>query len=342
MDNNNLTPAEILGKAKEAIGRELEKKGQQPKCDYFPISENHLQQRLITAPPARVQEFIERYNEVHDTPLTLLANDVGVTGTGDTDRAMMTIANLLNKINIMQGDVFGSGLTSSIINYALKLSNENEYLIEQEAQEKIIISFSLSDFARIYFNDNGNISGGKITRVMDVLRKLDASYYLLYNPESENVCLRKYITLPQIELDGKAKNINITLEIDPAIFSIKKGAKYANIGVNYFRVYKKANHFHNQFFTLLVDIARKLGSQKSKKQTAVTTLTKKSIFEKCATLPKYKKNPQYKERELKTAIELAKEIGLIMQLEEITTPAGEPALNITLNLRYYLPPTPTI
>lgn len=342
MDNDNLSPAEIIGKAKAAVSKEVQKKNALPNCDYFPISERHLQQRLITVAPARVQQFIDNYNKIHDTPITLLANDAGVTGTGDTDRAIFTIANLLNKINIMQGNMFGAGLTSQIVNYAISLSQESEYIITQETQEKIIISFSLSEFARIYYNESGHISGGKITRVMDVLRKLDASYYLLYNPETEKASLRKYISLPQIELDCKAKNINLTLEIDPVIFAITKGAKYANIGVNYFRVYKKANHFANQFFSILVDIARRLISQKSKKQTAETTITKKSIFEKCATAPKYKKNPQYKERELKTAIEYAKEVGIIKELEETTTPAGEAALNITLNLRYYLPNTPTI
>lgn len=341
MDNDNLTPPELLEKAKAAISKEVQKKNALPNCDYFPISERHLQQRLITAPPARVQRYIDDYNKMHETQITLLAADIGITGTGDTDRALFTISNLLNRINIMQGDMFGAGLTSRIINYAIDLSQESEYLVTKETQEKIYISFSLAEFARIYYNESGNISGGKITRVMDVLRKLDSSYYLLYNPEKKTAVIKKYISLPQIELGYKAKNINLTLEIDPTIFAITKGAKYANIGVNYFRVYKKANHFAIQFYTFLVDIARRLNSQKSRKQTAETTITKKSIFEKCATTPKYKKNPQYKERELRTAIDYAREVGIIKEIKEITTPAGEAALNITLNLRHYLPNTPT-
>ena len=341
MDNDNLTPlSNIFEQAAKEIERtELPKIQKRPNFDYFPISESHITQRLLTTDAERAKNAVETYNKNHpeEAPKSLLSFDVGITGTGDTDRALFVIANMLNQINLEQGDIFGNGYTEKIKEYIVKRVDEADINLSAHQTNRILISFPLSEFARKYYDKAGKLSGGEITRALEVLRKLDNAYYLFFNENKGTIILRKYITLPQIEFNGRAKNITLTLEIDPYIFAINKGDKFAIVGAKFFGIYKNANHFHIQFLTKLLDVCRLNNSRKKRSPIFTSIMTRNSIFKCCATFPKYKKNPQYKEIELKEAIELAKQLGVIIACEDTQTAGGESAIKLTLNSRYYTP-----
>lgn len=333
----------IFRKVSQDIGKqEATKTHTAPNYDYFPVSENHIRQRTVSTDPDRVIKYLENRNKENEKSLSpddLLYTDIGITGTGNTDRALFVLCDILHNINMREnGTIYGKGITQKVNKYIVE-NTKDPSTIKTIQEEKIIISFNLIDFAKTFYNKK-RVSGGMIERAFSTLKKLDESYYLHYNPDTAKLRATKYITMPEFEINTTTKNLNLTLEINPEIFEIKEGQKFAFISREYFRIYLKANNFHNQFFTRLIDIVKEHDFSKNKNKHVITKLLKSDILKVCATQPKYKKNPKYKEEDLKIAIQLAKEIGLISDIQEITATGGKEAYLITLNLRWYKHPAP--
>lgn len=333
MDEPMLTPVEIIDLAKKSVEKMLAQRLKEPDIDYFRIPSSQIEQRLCSAPSEKVRRYVKDYNATHDQALSLLSDEIGIGGNGGTDRAIMAISYILEKINASGSG--SSGITQQVINYAVSISENDQLDIQREMSDKVIVSFTAIDFAKIFYNTH-RLSGKQVLCALDTLKKLNDTCYLLYDADTSSVKIRRYLTLPEMELHNGCKNLRLTVEIDPVIFTVSQEEKFAFIPITYFGVYLKANHFQQKFFLMLVDIARKCLSRKWRKKSVETLKTISKIYETCATEPKYAKNPQYKRRDLELAIQMAKKLGIINGCAQETTQAGEDALRFSLNLRYHL------
>lgn len=318
-----------------------------PATTYFPIPENQYLQRKYTKPT----EDVERFLDTHNLERPLLTTDVGIAGDAKTDRAIYALSYFRNKDKINKGKKLTPENSEKLKNFLQEIDYPNPDKLIKTLLTKEYVSFTLADFARVYYGKiDDHISGAEMSQAMEILKKLDSTFYLFSNEKNKTIKVRRYIIITQFDIDlNDKKNPEIFIELDTEIFQIKK--IYGLVSTKYFPIYKYSNRFHNQFLGILTEQAtinrnkeeyllkeynkNNLLNKRKKITTCIVDFALDTIFSICATEPKYKKNPKYKMQDFEGAMKLAKDLGILIDVLEKDPIGKDRFFSFTIDLYYH-------